>query len=241
MMMMMMTGIFTYGTNTYRYSFRRYFGCMPSWSSSWSSHDLHQYLHHLHLYQVATSTISTVTFCYAIQLPLAFGTDPVCVFLRSKLSWKTFCPSKGRSPEEKNAFFRALPAWVGKGGAPRGASLPIMGLLVHIAMRTSIILDFLCAWIRPCAQKICAWSQPCANEKWKTKRGLHKQNKRRPWWLWKSVENILKAPWQNSKNKWCNPSESSIYIYPVSPRTSLNSEKEKGFHHFSPGIPLQFS
>ena len=28
-----------------------------------------------------------------------------------------------------------------------------MGLLVHIAMRTPIILDFLCAWIRPCAQK----------------------------------------------------------------------------------------
>ena len=30
MMMMMIPGIFTYGTNTYRYSFRRYFGCMPS-------------------------------------------------------------------------------------------------------------------------------------------------------------------------------------------------------------------
>jgi len=29
MMMMMIPGIFTYGTNTYRYSFRRYFGCMP--------------------------------------------------------------------------------------------------------------------------------------------------------------------------------------------------------------------
>ena len=29
------------------------------------------------------------------------------------------------------------------------ASLPIMGLLVHIAMRTPITLDFLCAWIRP--------------------------------------------------------------------------------------------
>ena len=25
--------------------------------------------------------------------------------------------------------------------------MPIMGLLVHIAMRTPIILDFLCAWI----------------------------------------------------------------------------------------------
>ena len=45
---------------------------------------------------------------------------------------------------------------------PRGASLPIMGLLVHIAMRTPIILDFLCAWIRPWAQKICSWSQSCA-------------------------------------------------------------------------------
>ena len=40
----------------------------------------------------------------------------------------------------------------------QGASLPIMGLLVHIAMRTPITLDFLCAWIRPCTQKICAWS-----------------------------------------------------------------------------------
>ena len=108
-------------------------------------------------------------------------------------------------------------------------------------MRTPITLNFLCAWIRPCTQKICAWSQPCANGKWKTKRALHKQNKRRPWWLWKSVENIWKAPWQNSKNKWCNPSESSIYIYPVSPRTSLNSEKEKGFHHSSPGIPSFYS
>ena len=29
------------------------------------------------------------------------------------------------------------------------AGLPIMGLLVHIAMRTPITLDFLCAWIRP--------------------------------------------------------------------------------------------
>ena len=29
MMMIMIPGIFTYGTNTYRYSFRRYFGCMP--------------------------------------------------------------------------------------------------------------------------------------------------------------------------------------------------------------------
>ena len=42
-MMMMIPGIFTYGTNTYRYSFRRYFGCMPSsslptsWPSSWPS------------------------------------------------------------------------------------------------------------------------------------------------------------------------------------------------------------
>ena len=36
--------------------------------------------------------------------------------------------------------------------------MPIMGLLVHIAMRTPITLDFLCAWIRPCTQKICAWS-----------------------------------------------------------------------------------
>ena len=43
------------------------------------------------------------------------------------------------------------------------ASLPIMGLLVHIAMRTPITLDFLCVWIRPCAQKICAWSQPCTH------------------------------------------------------------------------------
>ena len=31
MMMMMMTGIFTYGTNTYRYSFRRYSVRTPSW------------------------------------------------------------------------------------------------------------------------------------------------------------------------------------------------------------------
>ena len=37
MMMMMIPGIFTYGTNTYRYSFRRYFGCMPSSSSLASS------------------------------------------------------------------------------------------------------------------------------------------------------------------------------------------------------------
>ena len=37
MMMMMIPGIFTYGTNTYRYSFRRYFGCMPSSTSAWSS------------------------------------------------------------------------------------------------------------------------------------------------------------------------------------------------------------
>ena len=29
LVMMMIPGIFTYGTNTYRYSFRRYFGCMP--------------------------------------------------------------------------------------------------------------------------------------------------------------------------------------------------------------------
>merc|ERR1712218_574687 len=34
MMMMMMPGIFTYGTNTYRYLFRRYFGCMPTSSTS---------------------------------------------------------------------------------------------------------------------------------------------------------------------------------------------------------------
>ena len=34
MMMMMIPGIFTYGTNTCRYSFRRYFGCMPNWSPS---------------------------------------------------------------------------------------------------------------------------------------------------------------------------------------------------------------
>ena len=33
--------------------------------------------------------------------------------------------------------------------ATRGAGLPIMGSLVHIAMRTPITLDFLCAWIRP--------------------------------------------------------------------------------------------
>ena len=31
MMMMMLPGIFTYGTNVYRYSFRWYFGCMPPW------------------------------------------------------------------------------------------------------------------------------------------------------------------------------------------------------------------
>ena len=43
-----------------------------------------------------------------------------------------------------------------------GVCLPIMGVLVHIAMRTPITLDFLCAWIRPWAQKICSWSQPCA-------------------------------------------------------------------------------
>ena len=42
-MMMLIPGIFTYGTNTYRYSFRRYFGCMPSslilLSSSSSDHN----------------------------------------------------------------------------------------------------------------------------------------------------------------------------------------------------------
>ena len=37
MMMMMMTGIFTYGTNTYRYSFRRYSVRTPSSSSSSSA------------------------------------------------------------------------------------------------------------------------------------------------------------------------------------------------------------
>ena len=36
MMMMMVTGIFTYGTNTYRYSFRRYSVRTPSWWSRWS-------------------------------------------------------------------------------------------------------------------------------------------------------------------------------------------------------------
>ena len=43
-----------------------------------------------------------------------------------------------------------------------GVCLPIMGVLVHIAMRTPITLDFQCAWIRSCAQKICAWSQQCS-------------------------------------------------------------------------------
>ena len=37
MMMMMIPGTNTYGTNTYRYSFRRYFGCMPLWWSTCST------------------------------------------------------------------------------------------------------------------------------------------------------------------------------------------------------------
>ena len=49
--------------------------------------------------------------------------------------------------------------------SPPPASLPIMGLLVHIAMRTPITLDFLCAWIRPWAQKIVKyiWTQTGLN------------------------------------------------------------------------------
>ena len=32
--------------------------------------------------------------------------------------------------------------------------MPIIGLLLHLAMCTPITLEFLCSWIRPCAQKI---------------------------------------------------------------------------------------
>ena len=34
MMMSMIPGTNTYGTNTYRYSFRRYFGCMPGYDDA---------------------------------------------------------------------------------------------------------------------------------------------------------------------------------------------------------------
>ena len=40
--------------------------------------------------------------------------------------------------------------------------MPIKGLFVYIAIGTPITLDFQCAWIRSCAQKICAWSQQCS-------------------------------------------------------------------------------
>ena len=50
MMMMMIPGIFTYGTNTYRYSFRRYFGCipLPLSSSSLPSSSYFDFPHLLH-------------------------------------------------------------------------------------------------------------------------------------------------------------------------------------------------
>ena len=54
----------------------------------------------------------------------------------------------------------------------------------------------------------------------------------------------LKSTLTEFQKQMMQPSESSIYIYPVSPRTSLNSEKEKGsiisvqvFHYSFPSFP----
>ena len=49
MMMILIPGIFTYGTTTYRYSFRRYFGCMPYKMLSSSMTETSSYLFIYHL------------------------------------------------------------------------------------------------------------------------------------------------------------------------------------------------
>ena len=91
MMMMMITGIFTYGTNTYRYSYRRYFGCMPPSSSSTSSSSLP------HLWE------QTFTSCPRKQSKLFFQPVfpyflPFCIlhfasfFFSSRLSFSWYLP-----------------------------------------------------------------------------------------------------------------------------------------------------
>ena len=74
------------------------------------------------------------------------------------LQWKREVLSLWKELLRVSHFLKLLhkkPALIlhhGEQGA-RDASLPIMGLLVHIAMRTPITLDYRCAWIRPCTQK----------------------------------------------------------------------------------------